>query len=81
MDEENIHVVVRIRPLMLSEKKAGEFPIVEASSSGKEVQVKVNICDVEKKCISLLISPDWTIRCSIVSLQSVKMLPLNETLF
>lgn len=41
MEEENIQVVVRIRPMMLSEKKAGEFPIVEVGSNGKEVQVKV----------------------------------------
>jgi len=41
MDEENIQVVVRIRPLMLAEKKAGDFASVEANSNGKEVQVKV----------------------------------------
>ena len=41
MEEENIQVVVRIRPMMLSEKKAGEFPIVDVGSNGKEVQVKV----------------------------------------
>ena len=49
MEEENIQVVVRIRPIMLSEKKAGEFTIVEAGSNGKEVQVKVN----KANCIPL----------------------------
>lgn len=50
MEEENIQVVVRIRPLMTIEKKAGEFAVVEANSNGREVQVKVNL----SKCVMFL---------------------------
>ena len=47
MEEENIKVVVRIRPLQLNEKKSGDFPIVEAINKGKEVQVKVGPLDAQ----------------------------------
>jgi hypothetical protein len=39
--EENVHVVVRIRPMQTNEKKNGDIPCVKAIASGREVQVKV----------------------------------------
>ena len=47
MDEENIKVVVRIRPMQLNEKKSGDFPIVDAINKGKEVQVKIGPLDAQ----------------------------------
>ena len=41
MEEENISVVVRIRPLQSFEKENGETSCVKAASGGKEVHVKV----------------------------------------
>lgn len=41
MEEESVHVVVRIRPMQANEKKKGDVPCVKAISNGKEVQVKV----------------------------------------
>ena len=43
--EENVLVVVRIRPLQKSEEAKGEHPCVEANGNGKEVQVKIGPLD------------------------------------
>ena len=45
--EENIQVVVRIRPIQLNEKKEGDIACVKAISNGKEVQVKVGPLDAQ----------------------------------
>lgn len=45
MEEENIKVAVRIRPMQLAERKDGDIPCVKASADGKEVQVKVGPLD------------------------------------
>jgi hypothetical protein len=47
MEEENINVVVRIRPMQLNEKKNNDIPCVKAEKSGKEVQVKVGPLDAQ----------------------------------
>jgi hypothetical protein len=47
MEEENIKVVVRVRPLQLQEKKDGDIPCVKPISGGKEVQVKVGPLDAQ----------------------------------
>eukprot|EP01038_Epipyxis_sp_PR26KG_P004520 gene4520-6385_t len=47
VDEENIKVVVRIRPLQAHEKKEGDVQCVKAISEGKEVQVKVGPLDAQ----------------------------------
>lgn len=41
MEEENIKVAVRIRPIQSAERKDGDVSCVKASPDGKEVQVKV----------------------------------------
>jgi hypothetical protein len=41
MEEENIKVAVRIRPIQSAERKDGDIACVKASPDGKEVQVKV----------------------------------------
>lgn len=49
--EENIKVVVRIRPLQLNEKKKGDYSCVKPLNSGKEVQIKVGPLDAQTyKC-------------------------------
>ena len=45
MEEENIKVAVRIRPMQTLERKEGDIPCVKASEDGKEVQVKVGPLD------------------------------------
>lgn len=45
MEEENIKVAVRIRPMQTAERKEGDIPCVKASADGKEVQVKVGPLD------------------------------------
>jgi len=60
MDEENIQVVVRIRPLMTSEKKAGEFAVVEANSNGREVQVKIGPLEAQSYRCNRCFSNDTT---------------------
>jgi len=45
MEEENIKVAVRIRPMQNVERKEGDIPCVKASDDGKEVQVKVGPLD------------------------------------
>lgn len=38
--EENVIVVVRVRPIQKSEESKGEKPCVESVGNGKEIQVK-----------------------------------------
>jgi hypothetical protein len=38
--EENVIVVVRVRPIQRSEESKGEKPCVESVGNGKEVQVR-----------------------------------------
>ena len=38
--EENVIVVVRVRPIQKSEESKGEKPCVESINNGKEIQVK-----------------------------------------
>lgn len=38
--EENVIVVVRVRPIQKSEESKGEKPCVESVANGKEIQVK-----------------------------------------
>lgn len=45
--EENIKVVVRIRPLQTNEKKNGDISCVQSIANGKEVQVKVGPLDAQ----------------------------------
>ena len=45
--EENVLVVVRIRPLQNSEVAKGEHPCVEALDNGKEIQVKTGPLDAQ----------------------------------
>jgi hypothetical protein len=47
MEEENVKVVVRVRPMQTMEKKNGDIPCVKASDDGKEVQVKVGPLDAQ----------------------------------
>jgi hypothetical protein len=47
MEEENIQVVVRIRPMQAEEKKSGDVPCVKAVNEGREVQVKVGPLDAQ----------------------------------
>ena len=46
-EEENIRVVVRIRPMQLVEKKDNDFSCVESISNGKAVQVRVGPLDAQ----------------------------------
>ena len=46
-EEENIKVVVRIRPLQVHEKKEGDVQCVKAISDNREVQVKVGPLDAQ----------------------------------
>lgn len=47
IEEENVKVVVRIRPMQTEEKKSGDVPCVKAGNDGREVQVKVGPLDAQ----------------------------------
>jgi hypothetical protein len=47
VEEENVKVVVRIRPMQTEEKKSGDVPCVKAVNDGREVQVKVGPLDAQ----------------------------------
>lgn len=47
VEEENVRVVVRIRPMQTDEKKNGDVPCVKAISDGDEVEVKVGPLDAQ----------------------------------
>lgn len=47
LEEENVRVVVRIRPMQTMEKKNGDISCVKANADGKEVQVKVGPLDAQ----------------------------------
>ncbi len=47
LEEENVKVVVRIRPMQTEEKKSGDIPCVKAINDGREVQVKVGPLDAQ----------------------------------
>jgi hypothetical protein len=56
--EENVHVVVRIRPMQTNEKKNGDIPCVKAIASGREVQVKVGPLDAQNYRCHKCFNPD-----------------------
>lgn len=60
MEEENVHVVVRIRPMQANEKKNGDVPCVKGVSSGKEVQVKVGPLDAQVYRCHRCFNPETT---------------------
>lgn len=73
VDEENVNVVVRIRPMQAHEKKNGDVPCVKAEKSGKEVQVKVGPLDAQvyrcHRCFNAETSQsDFFIECGITDL-------------
>lgn len=47
MEEENVQVVVRIRPMQTEEKKSGDIPCVKALNEGREVQIKIGPLDAQ----------------------------------
>lgn len=47
IEEENVKVVVRIRPMQTEEKKSGDVPCVKGVNDGREVQVKVGPLDAQ----------------------------------
>lgn len=49
---ENMQIVIRIRPMQLHEKKAGDIPCVSISNDEKEVQVKVGPLDAQTYRVS-----------------------------
>lgn len=58
--DENINVVVRIRPMQTAEKKNGDIPCVKAIADGHQVQVKVGPLDAENYRCSICFGPDST---------------------
>eukprot|EP00981_Chlorochromonas_danica_P008503 scaffold2205_cov183-Ochromonas_danica.AAC.28 len=60
MEEENIAVVVRIRPMQTNEKKNGDIPCVKAMADGREVQVKVGPLDAQTYRCSRCFNADST---------------------
>lgn len=59
-EEENVQVVVRIRPMQANEKKNGDIPCVKAISQGKEVQVKVGPLEAQNYRCHKCFNPDTT---------------------
>jgi hypothetical protein len=58
IEEENVHVVVRIRPMQNHEKKNNDIPCVKAISNGREVQVKVGPLDAQNYRCHKCFNPD-----------------------
>ena len=60
MEEENIKVAVRIRPIQSAERKDGDISCVKASADGKEVQVKVGPLEASSYRCNQCFSSDTT---------------------
>ncbi len=78
MEEENVNVVVRIRPMQAHEKKNGDVPCVKGEKSGKEVQVKVGPLDAQvyrcHRCFNAETSQsDFFVECGITDLLDSSM--------
>ncbi|RYH13649.1 hypothetical protein EON65_35115, partial [archaeon] len=58
MEEENVQVVIRIRPMQANEKKNGDVPCVKAISDGREVQVKVGPLEAQNYRCQRCFNPD-----------------------
>lgn len=58
MEEENVQVVIRIRPMQTDEKKNGDIPCVTASGEGRHVQVKVGPLDGQSYKCNRCFSPE-----------------------
>ena len=75
---DNINVVLRVRPILTSEKGSGDFSCVNVSSNGKKIEVKVEPTKYESykcvKCFTQNTSPiELYEECGIINLLETAM--------